>query len=109
MADNPRGLDDPNPESNGPATANRVHDLTWALFDELVTADELGELQGLLLNDSVAREAYIRCAQLHADLTTHFAMEAKSQGASKSKTPILSFLNEGLPKFGAPSTEDTVQ
>lgn len=109
MADNPPNFDNPNSESNGPSTADRVHDLTWALFDELITDDELAELQGLLLNDSVAREAYLRCAQLHADLTSHFTMEAKSQGAATSKTPILSFLNEGLPKFGAPSTEDTVQ
>ena len=97
-----RGNDDGS--DSGPI--GRVHDLSWALFDELITDDQMVELEGLLLNDTTARDAYIRCVQLHADLSSHFAKPATPNGGSSSKSPVLGFLNEGLPKFGIPTADD---
>ena len=56
----------------------RVQELTWALVDEQITDDQMDELEALLLGDSKARDAYVRCMQLHADLTTEFKKPAAS-------------------------------
>jgi hypothetical protein len=103
MAPNSENLENDGSTASGPI--ERVHQLSWSLFDELITDEEMVELEGLLLNDSTARDAYIRCVQLHADLTSHYAEPAKTSGAT-SKTPILGFLNEGMTQFGTPTADD---
>lgn len=85
---------------------DRVHELSWALFDELITDEQMVELEGLLLNDTTAREAYIHCVQLHADLSTHYAKTATPSSGTPSKTPVLGFLCESQPQFGAPTVDD---
>jgi len=86
------------PQENSSSEDNgviaRVHDLTWALVDEFITDEQMKELEGLLLSDSVARDAYIRCIQLHADLTTEYK---KPVEASAKKTPVLGFLADVSP------------
>jgi hypothetical protein len=75
----------------------RVQELTWALFDEQITDDEKSLLENALLSDAPAREAYIGCVQLHADLIAHFAGNATPPPMASSKSPVLGFLNAGLP------------
>jgi hypothetical protein len=82
----------------------RVHDLTWALVDDLITDEQMAELEGLLLRDTVARDAYIRCIQLHADLTTEFQ---KPTEPSKKTTPVLGFLGDAsLSGLDLPQAKD---
>ncbi len=87
-------------------TLDRVHELSWALLDEHIAGEEMAELEDRLLNDSTARDSYIRCVQLHSDLISHYAQPAKASGGSPAKTPILGFLGEGLPQFGTPTADD---
>jgi hypothetical protein len=87
----------------------RVQELTWALVDEQITDDELSLLDSLLLSDDKARARYVECVQLHAALTMHYATGAKAAGAtSGSKSPVLGFLNAGIPSMGfeLPPAED---
>ena len=87
----------------------RVQELTWALVDEEISDDEMTLLDTLLLSDDAARKHYLECVQLHADLMLHYATPAApaiSTGTAKS--PVLGFLNAGLPPLGfdLPSAED---
>jgi hypothetical protein len=93
-------------ETDDAGPVGRVHELAWALFDEVITDAELAELEGLLLNDATAREAYIRCVQLHAELAAHFNPPKLPKGGDL-KTPVLGFLGDAIPQFGA--STDTVQ
>lgn len=88
-----------------------VQELTWALLDEQITGDEFGLLDTLLLSDDKARDSYIGCVQLHADLMSHFAV---STGTANAKiggdSPILGFLNaDSAPGLQSPSGEEAVQ
>src|SRR4051812_38758288 len=83
------------------AELDRTYELAWALFDEQISDAEMAELEGLLRGEKTARESYIRCVQLHADLASHFAGAAKSAKASDpKKPPVLGFLNCGIPLTG---------
>jgi hypothetical protein len=88
-------------ESNRVAL-ERVQELTWALLDEQITDDEKSLLENALLSDVHAREAYIGCVQLHADLSAHFA-GAAAPPAPSTKSPVLGFLNAGMPPLGLQS------
>ena len=82
-----------NSESGTSESFDRTHELSWALLDDYINGEEFAELEDLLLNEQAARESYLDCVQLHADLTEHFA--AKTTGstpARPTKTPILGFL-----------------
>jgi hypothetical protein len=82
-------------EANSATIAERVQELSWALFDEQINDDELQLLEGLLLSDDKARQTYCDCVQLHTDLFAHFA---KPQAASPDgKTQVLGFLGGVLP------------
>jgi hypothetical protein len=83
---------------------DRVHELSWGLLDERLNGEEMAELEDLLQNDPTARESYIRCAQLHAELASYFAPAHNSGTAAKS--PVLGFLNEAMPNLGLPAAEE---
>lgn len=94
-------------EPGDPVVVERVHELSWALLDEQVTDDEIRLLDNLLLSDDKARETYIGCVQLHTDLMAHFASPATQATArSTAKSPVLGFLNEGVPTFGFQSPSE---
>jgi hypothetical protein len=80
--------------------SERVQELTWALLDEQITDDEFGLLDSLLLSDEKARQSYVGCVQLHADLVAHFADPAPKKTASG--TQVLGFL-AGDPLLSLPS------
>jgi hypothetical protein len=87
---------------NDEVISDRVQELTWALLDEQMNDDDLHLLDNLLLSDDKARQSYIGCVQLHADLMAHFAVPVgKGPGTS---TQLLSFLSGdssvGLPSAG---------
>jgi hypothetical protein len=89
---------------------DRTRELSWALFDEHIDDVEFAELEQILLSDKPARENYIRCAQLHADLASHFAIPpSDSKSSSAKKTPVLGFLTGGLPLTGidSPTADDS--
>jgi hypothetical protein len=73
----------------------RVQELTWALVDEQIDAEELRFLESLMLSDEKARDAYVRCVHLHADLISHFA--ASEAPAASGKPPMLNFLSAANP------------
>ena len=80
---------------------DRVQELTWAMVDEQIDADEIRLLENLLLSDDMARDTYMHCIQLHADLVSHFA---KPEAEAAAKAPILSFLGDGAPGVDIQST-----
>jgi hypothetical protein len=102
MSDQPANHDD----ASVSPTIERVHELSWALFDEQITDEQMAELEARLLSDATARDAYIRCVQLHTDLSAHFAKPEQSVAGSATKTPILGFLGGDSPFGGIPQSED---
>jgi hypothetical protein len=88
-----------NPDKHGrdPMVLERVQELTWAIVDEQISADEMRLLDNLLLCDDEARRTYIGCMQLHTDLLEHFSKPAVAAGATSTKSPVLGFLGEGFP------------
>jgi hypothetical protein len=85
----------------------RVHELTWVLLDEQISDAEMAELEGLLRGDKTARDAYVRCVQMHVDLTLHFNPDAAPKFTPPAaKTPVLGMLAEGLPQIGTPQVGD---
>jgi hypothetical protein len=77
----------------------RVQELTWALVDDQLDADEMRLLETLLISDDKARDTYVHCVQLHADLMGHFAPASAPTAAGKS--PVLSFLGQAGPTIDA--------
>lgn len=56
-----------------------VQELTWALVDEQATDDQVHRLEELLLDDNDARQTYVLCMQMHADL--HYLLGGKRRPA----------------------------
>ncbi len=54
--------------SNTNDLATTVQELVWALIDEQATPEQLSQLEQLCLESDEARQVYIRCIQMHADL-----------------------------------------
>jgi len=80
-------------ESETPELFDRTQELSWALLDDYINGEEFTELEDLLLNDKIARESYIGCVQLHADLASHFAAPTPATTPARpARTPILGFL-----------------
>ena len=50
------------------AIAGEVQELTWAIFDDQATDEQIRRLEQLLLDDPEARHIYVTCMQMHADL-----------------------------------------
>lgn len=94
------GDDHPGPAGSGQVT---VQELTWALIDDQINHDEFQLLDSMLLSDDAARVEYLHCVQLHTDLMAHFAKPAAETAAGKS--PVLSFLSEGVPPLDVQSTQ----
>ena len=87
--------------SNSDLVLERVRELTWALLDEQISSDEKTLLETLLLSCDEARKMYVECVQLHAGLADHFADRSATQKPSTATTsPILGFLNAGMPPVG---------
>jgi hypothetical protein len=82
----------------------RVQELTWALVDEQIHSDELQLLESLLLSDDAARDTYLDCVQLHADLVGHF--DASKAPQRSGIMPVLGFLSQdALPADAQPSSQ----
>ncbi|HEX2477074.1 MAG TPA: hypothetical protein VHK01_20130 [Lacipirellulaceae bacterium] len=97
-------MSDQSEGSNAEETSpQRIQELTWVLLDEQISAEEFNELENALLNDVQAREKYVGCVQLHTDLLTHFARDAAPPASASTKSPILGFLNAGMPPLGLQS------
>jgi hypothetical protein len=88
-----RGGDESDKNADEGVISDRIQELTWALLDEQINDDEFNLLDTLLLSDEKARETYLGCTQLHADLMAHFAGPTE---ATRSQTPtalpVLGFL-----------------
>jgi hypothetical protein len=104
QSQNPGNLPTNDPESfDDLGPIGRVHELTWSLLDEQITDTEMAELETLLKGDKEARDAYVRCVQMHVDLTHHFHPEAIPQFTPPTtKTPVLGMLADGLPQISSP-------
>jgi hypothetical protein len=91
--------------------AERVQELTWALLDEQINDDEFMLLENLLLSDDKARDTYLGCTRLHADLMAHFAGPPVNSGSNVgSGSQILGFLNsDAAIGFESPSAEEATQ
>jgi hypothetical protein len=89
-------------QAGDPGALDRTRELTWALLDEHITDAEMTELQQLLRTDKTARESYVRCVQLHAELAWHFTRPAKGASVAKG-TPILGFLSPDVLTTGIDS------
>lgn len=69
-------------------------------MDEQISTDELQLLESLLLSDDAARQTYLNCVQLHADLFQHFRQPAEGKPTRTGKSLVLGFLNEDVPGLG---------
>lgn len=49
-----------------------IQDLAWAMADEAISAEDAKRLEDLLLADPEARQLYVQCMQLQADLYMYF-------------------------------------
>ncbi len=101
----------PGPSADDGVVRDRVQELTWELLDEQITDDEFRLLENLLLSDGKARDAYLGCVQLQADLMSHFRGDAVAAGSSgNSKPAVLGFLSSEPPfGFQAPSADEATQ
>ncbi|HVT29480.1 MAG TPA: hypothetical protein VHE81_15800 [Lacipirellulaceae bacterium] len=93
---------------DGRVVAERIQELTWDLFDEQISDDEFRLLENLLLSDATARQSYLACVQLQADLMSHFGSRTVAAGSSiGTKSTELGFLNTELPSIviESPSTD----
>ena len=82
-----------NSAAGTPGSFERTSELTWAMLDDCINGQEFAELEDLLLNDKTARDSYLNCIQLHAELAKHFAGSATGTAPTRpTKTPILGFL-----------------
>jgi hypothetical protein len=99
-------MSDQSEGSNAEHTSpQRVQELTWALLDDQINADEFTELDNALLNDVQARQTYVGCVQLHRDLLAHFACYAAPPASPSTRSPILGFLNAAMPPLGLQSNQ----
>jgi hypothetical protein len=93
---------EPSSNADDGVISERVQELTWALLDEQISDDEFVLLDTLLLSDEKARQCYVGCVQLHAELRAHFAEPAQKK--TPSSTQVLGFLGAdsslGLPSPG---------
>jgi len=55
---------------------DQLTELIWSLVDETIDEKQMAQLEDLLKHDPQAREIYIRCMALHADLHTIFDRNA---------------------------------
>jgi hypothetical protein len=81
--------------------SDRVQELSWALIDGQISDDEFALLDNLLLADEKARDSYLGCVQLHAELTGFFADPAGKK--TPGSTQVLGFLS-GDSSLGLRST-----
>ncbi len=56
---------------------DEVQELVWALVDEQATEEQAQRLERLLLDNREARQIYITCMQMHADL--HYLLGGKKE------------------------------
>jgi len=49
-----------------------VQELVWTLVNEQATPEQISRLEELLANHEEARQAYVMCIQMHADLQCLF-------------------------------------
>ena len=85
----------------------RVQELSWALVDEQLNADELPLLENLLLSDENARRTYLECVQMHSDLLAHFAAPPKKVTPNiGTKVQPARHLDFGLPFDSQSRTSD---
>ena len=91
-ADRDESRGEPSSKSDDRVISERVQELTWALLDEQISDDEFGLLDNLLLSDEKARQSYVGCVQLHAELMAHFADPAKKK--TTASTQVLGFLSD---------------
>jgi hypothetical protein len=84
----------------------RVQELTWAMLDEQLSDDEFRLLENLLLSDDDARDTYVNCVQLHAELMSHYSpRQLEAATAAGKSSPVLGFLGGDVP-LGLDSTPD---
>lgn len=58
--------------NNASEQTAEVQDLTWRMLDEQLDEQGQQRLAALLSQSEEARQEYIRCTALHADLLEHF-------------------------------------
>ncbi len=81
------------PELNTTFDPDPLDELIWGLIDETLGRHEVEELEVRLASDIAARERYIACCSLHADLLAEFRAP-KESGAPAS--PILGSLADAF-------------
>lgn len=101
-------MDQPTDDAMEPI--DEVQQLVWSLLDENISDQQFTHLQDLLETEDSARETYIQCTQLHADLHTFFNERSTTLGqpaSEKTKSPVLGFLNDGATPLPTPSPEES--
>jgi hypothetical protein len=107
----PNDCAQPAQPSGNSSELDRVQELTWALLDEQIGDNDKAWLESALASSAEARTTYLRCVQIHADLSAHFAALGQPASAKPdTKSPVLGFLHGGmLPlELQSPPIEDAM-
>lgn len=73
---------------------DRLDELLSLYFDDCLSAEQIEELNAILLADSSARERTFEAAQLHADLHAFFQRDAKPIASALPVVPGLATLDQ---------------
>jgi hypothetical protein len=65
--------------------------LIWALLDDQIEADDAKRLEALIRGNEQVRLRYMQCAEIHADLYSHF------QTGPVKPSPVLGSLPGDMP------------
>jgi len=74
---------------------DHVEQLIWSLLDDHIEEQDVRHLEELMKENEQVRLRYLQCAQIHADLYSHYQLGSTEQ--AKPKSPVLGSLMSGLP------------
>jgi hypothetical protein len=103
----PADESDPVDNGSGAALQNEVRELTWSLIDEQISEEGAARLETLLTTSDEARANYLNCIELHVDLLGHFGrLPSAVERPAPARSPVLGFLNAGMPPLGIQPPHD---
>ncbi len=84
---------------------DHVEQLIWSLLDDHIEEQDVRRLEELMKENEQIRLRYLQCAQIHADLYSHYQA---GPAEPKPQSPVLGTLLSGLPTplGGDPSLVD---
>ncbi|NOY30820.1 MAG: hypothetical protein GXP28_11825 [Planctomycetes bacterium] len=73
---------------------DHAEQLIWSFLDDHLEEQDVRRLEELMKKDEEVRLRYLQCAQIHADLYSHYQ---SGPDEPKPQSPVLGSLLSGLP------------